>query len=129
MAQDQLAFEKRGENFALVRQRADGSRAEIELTTLNLIALTRLVPMQVRAVLAETDVARSGVAPTFAIPAQKATAGTDALVADVLLLIEDSVGSNLDYALTPTQARQLAHELTQSADTIETAAKQRPPKN
>src|SRR5262249_21134190 len=50
---DVLAFEPRGEDFALVRLQADGSRSEIVLTTANVVHLGLLAPGFSRQVLTD----------------------------------------------------------------------------
>ena len=62
---DILTFEQRGEDFALVRVRADGSRSEIVLTAANVVHLGLLAPGFARQVLTDKVGQKPGAVATF----------------------------------------------------------------
>jgi membrane associated rhomboid family serine protease len=112
---DILSFEPRGEDFALVRACADGSRAEIVLTPTNLVHLGLLAPGFARQVLTDTAGRQPGA---IASVVRHATMRTNLRMIELLLTILDKGGERLDFATTERRARALASRLVEHADKI-----------
>jgi hypothetical protein len=113
-------FEPRGEDFALVRACADGSRAEIVLSPTNVVHLGLLAPGFARQVLTDTAGRQPGAIATLA---RHAAMRTNIRLIELLLTILDKGGERLDFATTERRARALASRLMERADKIANAPK------
>jgi membrane associated rhomboid family serine protease len=112
---DILSFEPRGEDFALVRACADGTRAEIVLTPTNVVHLGLLAPGFARQVLTDTAGRQPGAIATLV---RHAATRTNLRLIELLLAILDRGGERLDFAATERRARALASRLVERADKI-----------
>jgi hypothetical protein len=112
---DILAFEPRGEDFALVRLKADGSRSEIVLTTANVVHLGLLAPGFSRQVLTDKLGKQPGVVATIV---RSGAMNANLRFIEVLLTILDRGGARLDLSTTERRARALASRLMERADRI-----------
>jgi hypothetical protein len=112
---DVLAFEPRGEDFALVRLKADGSRSEIVLTTANVVHLGLLAPGFSRQVLTDKLGKQPGV---VAAVVRSGAMNANLRFIEVLLTILDRGGARLDFSTTERRARALASKLMERADRI-----------
>jgi len=112
---DILAFEPRGEDFALVRLKADGSRSEIVLTTANVVHLGLLAPGFSRQVLTDKLGKQPGV---VAAVVRSGAMNANLRFIEVLLTILDRGGARLDFSTTERRARALASKLMERADRI-----------
>ena len=110
---DMLRFEERGANFALVRIRPDGSRAEIELTGANVVHLGLLAPGFARAVLTERVGQQPGLAAQF-MRFKTMNAGLRCI--ELLVTILDRGGPRFDFPSAERKARRLAATLVAHAD-------------
>jgi hypothetical protein len=117
---DILLFEPRGEDFALVRACADGSKAEIVLTPANVVHLGLLAPGFARQVLTDTAGRQPGAIASLV---RHATMRTNLRLIELLLTILDRGGERLDFATTERRARALASRLVERADRIANVAK------
>jgi membrane associated rhomboid family serine protease len=115
---DILAFEPRGEDFALVRLKADGSRSEIVLTTANVVHLGLLAPGFSRQVLTDKLGKQPGV---VAAVVRSGAMNANLRFIEVLLTILDRGGARLDFSTTERRARALASKLMERADRIANA--------
>ena len=117
---DILTFEQRGEDFALIRMQADGSRSEIVLTATNVVHLGLLAPGFARQVL--TD--KVGQQPGHGRK-DRAAYGLNANLRfiEILLTILDRGGARFDFPTTERRARALASKLVERADRIASAPK------
>jgi hypothetical protein len=112
---DILKYEERGEDYALVRMQADGSRSEIILTTINIVHLSLITPGFARQVLAR----RFGQQPNvLAKVIGQAVTNTNLRIIEVLLTILDRGGARFDFPATERRARALATKLVARADRI-----------
>jgi membrane associated rhomboid family serine protease len=112
---DVLAFEPRGENFALVRLKADGSRSEIVLTTANVVHLGLLAPGFSRQVLTDKLGKQPGVVAAIV---RSGAMNANLRFIEVLLTILDRGGARLDLSTTERRTRALASRLMERADRI-----------
>jgi membrane associated rhomboid family serine protease len=115
---DILAFEPRGENFALVRLEADGSRSEIVLTTANVVHLGLLAPGFSRQVLTDKLGRQPG---TVAAIVRSGAMNANLRFIEALLTILDRGGARLDFSTTERRTRALASRLMERADRIANA--------
>jgi membrane associated rhomboid family serine protease len=115
---DVLAFEPRGEDFALVRLQADGSRSEIVLTTANVVHLGLLAPGFSRQVLTDKLGRQPGMVAAFV---RSGAMNANLRFIEVLLTILDRGGARLDFSTTERRARALASRLVERADRIANA--------
>ncbi|MBO0743176.1 MAG: hypothetical protein J2P51_17355, partial [Hyphomicrobiaceae bacterium] len=112
---DILAFEPRGENFALVRLKADGSRSEIVLTTANVVHLGLLAPGFSRQVLTDKLGKQPGVVASIV---RSGAMNANLRFIEVLLTVLDRGGARLDFSTTERRTRALASRLMERADRI-----------
>ena len=110
---DILRFEERGANFALVRIKSDGSRAEIELTGANVVHLGLMAPGFARAVLTDRVGQQPGLAAQFM---RFKTMNAGLRFIELLVAILDRGGPRLDFPSTERKARRLAATLVAHAD-------------
>jgi hypothetical protein len=119
---DILKYEQRGEDYALVRVQADGSRSEIILTTMNIVHLSLITPGFARQVLAR----RFGRQPSsLGRVIGQALTNTNLRMIEIFLAILDKGGGRFDFPATERRARALASKLVERADRIAGAS---PPK-
>ena len=112
---DIIKYEERGENIALVRVQADGSRSEIILTAINIVHLSLITPGFARQVLAR----RFGQQPSvLAKVIGQAVTNTNLRIIEALLAILDRGGARFDFPATERRARALATKLVARADRI-----------
>jgi hypothetical protein len=112
---DILTFEQRGEDFALVRLQADGSRAEIILTAANVVHLGLLAPGYARQILTDKVGQQPG---TVAKLVRHTAMNANLRIIEILLTILDRGGARLDFPTTERRARALASKLVERADRI-----------
>jgi hypothetical protein len=112
---DILRYEQRGENYALVRVQADGSRSEITLTTMNIVHLSLITPGFARQVLARNFGQRPSALGTVI---GRAVTNTNLRLVEILLTILDKGGARFDFPATERRARALASKLVERADRI-----------
>ena len=112
---DILTFEQRGEDFALVRAEADGSRSEIVLTAANIVHLGLLAPGFARQVLTDKVGRQPG---TVARLVRHTALSANLRFIEILLTILDRGGARLDFPTTERRARALATKLVERADRI-----------
>jgi len=115
---DIVAFEPRGEDFALVRIQADGSRSEIELTAANVVHLGLLAPGFARQVLTDKVGQQPGAVASFV---RNAATNVNLRFIEVVLTILERGGGRLDFPRTERRARELASRLVERADRISAA--------
>src|SRR5262249_57711591 len=94
---DILTFEPRGEDFALVRLQADGSRSEIVLTAANVVHLGLLAPGFSRQVLTAKVGKQPGVLAAFV---RYRAMNANLRFIEVLLTILERCGARLDLSTT-----------------------------
>jgi len=112
---DILAFEPRGEDFALVRLKADGSRSEIVLTTANVVHLGLLAPGFSRQVLTDKLGKQPGMVAAIV---RSGAMNANLRFIEVLLTILERGGARLDFSTTERRTRALASKLMERADRI-----------
>ena len=112
---DVLAFEPRGEDFALVRLKADGSRSEIVLTSANVVHLGLLAPGFSRQVLTDTLGKQPGLVAAIV---RSGAMNANLRFIEVLLTILERGGARLDLSTTERRTRALASKLMERADRI-----------
>jgi len=112
---DILTFEQRGEDFALVRVRADGSRLEITLTAANVVHLGLLAPGFARQVLTDKVGQQPGAVATFV---RHTAMNANLRFIEILLTILERGGGRFDFPTTERRARALASKLVERADKI-----------
>ena len=112
---DVLTFEQRGEDFALVRIRADGSRPEIALTAANIVHLGLLAPGFARQVLTEKVGQQPGAVGKMV---RHTFMNANLRVIEIMLTILDRGGGRFDFATTERRARVLASRLVERADRL-----------
>jgi hypothetical protein len=112
---DILKYEERGEDFALVRVQADGSRSEIILTTTNVVHLSLITPGFARQVLARSFGQRPSALGKLI---GQAITHTNLRIIEILLAILDKGGARFDFPATERRARALATKLVERADRI-----------
>jgi hypothetical protein len=115
---DILSFEPRGENFALIRAQADGSRSEVILTAANVVHLSLLAPGFARQVLTDKVGQQPGAVATFV---RHTAMNANLRIIEILLTILDRGGARLDFPTTERRARALASKLVERADKIANA--------
>jgi len=112
---DVLAFEPRGEDFVLVRLKADGSRSEIVLTTANVVHLGLLAPGFSRQVLTDKVGKQPGMVAAIV---RSGAMNANLRFIEVLLTILERGGARLDFSTTERRTRALASKLMERADRI-----------
>jgi hypothetical protein len=112
---DILTFEQRGEDFALVRVRADGSRSEVVLTAANVVHLGLLAPGFARQVLTDKVGQKPGAVATFV---RNTAMNANLRFIEVLLTLLERGGGRFDFPTTERRARALASKLVERADKI-----------
>ena len=112
---DILTFEQRGEDFALVRVRADGSRSEIALTAANVVHLGLLAPGFARQVLTDKVGQQPGAVATFV---RHTAMNANLRFIEILLTLLERGGGRFDFPTTERRARALASKLVERADKI-----------
>jgi membrane associated rhomboid family serine protease len=115
-----LHFEPRGDNFALVRTDADGTRSEITLTGANVVHLGLLAPGFARQVLTDKVGQQPGLAAAFV---RHRVMNANLRLIELLITILDKGGPRLDFPVTERRARALASRLVERADRIANAPK------
>ena len=115
---DILTFEERGEDFALVRVRADGSRSEIVLTAANVVHLGLLAPGFARQVLTDKVGQQPGAVATFV---RHRAMNANLRIIELLLTVLERGGGRFDFPTTERRARALASKLVERADRIASA--------
>jgi hypothetical protein len=116
---DMLTFELRGEDFALVRIRGDGSRSEIILTAANVVHLGLLAPGFARQVLTDKIGRQPGTVATFV---RNTAMNANLRFIEIMLTILDRGGARLDLPTTERRTRALASRLLERADKIAKAS-------
>ena len=112
---DLLRFEPRGENFALVRTQADGTRSEIVLTDANVVHLGLLAPGFAREVLVD----KIGQQPqSMSTLVRHRVMNANLRLIELLITILDKGGGRFDFPATERRARALASKLVERADRI-----------
>jgi hypothetical protein len=114
-----LTFEQRGEDFALVRVDADGSRSEIILTAMNVVHLGLLAPGFSRQVLTDKLRQQPGAVATFV---RHLAMNVNLRIIDILLTILERGGGRFDFPTTARRAGALASKLAERADRIADAS-------
>jgi membrane associated rhomboid family serine protease len=117
---DLLRFESRGEDFALVRIQADGTRTEIVLTAANVVHLGLLAPGFAREVLTGMVSQQPATAASFV---RHRIMNANMRMIELLVAILDKGGERFDFPTTERRARALASRLVERADRIASAAK------
>jgi hypothetical protein len=112
---DILTFEQRGEDFALVRIRADGSRSELVLTAANVVHLGLLAPGFARQVLTDKVGQKPGAVATFV---RHSAMNANLRIIEILLTVLERGGGRFDFPTTERRARALASKLVERADRI-----------
>ena len=112
---DILTFERRGEDFALVRIRADGSRSEVFLTAANVVHLGLLAPGFARQVLIGKVGQKPGAVATFV---RHTAMNANMRFIEIMLTILERGGGRFDFPTTERRARALASKLVERADKI-----------
>ena len=112
---DILRFEARGENFALVRIAADGTRSELVLTPTNIVHLGLLAPDFSRRLLVSKAGKRS---TTLAGSLRQRLVGTNLRLFELLLATLDRAGRHGDWVMLERRARSLASRLNARADRL-----------
>lgn len=120
---DILRYETRGDNFALVRIAADGTRSEIVLTPTNVVHLGLLAPDFSRRVLANKVGKRSA---TVASSWRRRLVGTNLRFFEFLVAALDRAGRHGDWVMMERRARKLATRLNARADRLAKAPRVRP---
>jgi membrane associated rhomboid family serine protease len=115
---DILAFEQRGENFALVRIQADGSRSEVVLTAANVVHLGLLAPGFARQVLIGKVGQKPGAVAAFV---RHTAMNANMRLIEIMLTILEKGGGRFDIPTTERRARALASKLVERADKIATS--------
>lgn len=114
-----IMFVPDGKDFRLVRIDESGMRTEIVLSMVNLVALQRSLQMQLRNILSNMPGNQSGVSPVAVASLKQAGVNHDLTASSVLLTMEDFLGAELRYGMTPTQARDLSDMLRRRADIVD----------
>ena len=117
---DILTFEQRGEDFALIRVQADGSRPEIILTAANVVHLGLLAPGFARQVLTDKVGQQPGVVAKMV---RHTAMNANLRFIEIMLTILDRGGGRFDFPTTERRARALASRLVERADRIASALK------
>jgi membrane associated rhomboid family serine protease len=112
---DILRYEARGDDFALVRIQADGSRSELILTAANVVHLGMLAPGFSRRLLANKVAGKSGA---IGASIKNRMAGTSVRTIETLVRILEREGGAARAALTEQRARRLASRLLARADAL-----------
>jgi hypothetical protein len=112
---DILTFEQRGEDFALIRVQADGSRPEIILSAANVVHLGLLAPGFARQVLIDKVGQQPGV---VAKVVRNTVVNANLRFIEIMLTILDRGGARFDFPTTEQRARALASRLVERADRI-----------
>lgn len=115
---DVLHLEARGQNFALVRTQADGSRFDIVLTAANVVHLGLLAPRFAREVLTDKVGQQPGVVVGFL---RHGAMNANLRLIELLITILDKGGERFDFPVTERRARALASKLVERADRIANA--------
>ena len=115
---DILTFEERGEDFALVRIKVDGSRSEVVLTAANVVHLGLLAPGFARQVLTDKVGQQPGTVATLV---RHRVMNVNLRFIEILLTILERGGGRLDFPTTERRARALASKLVERADRIANA--------
>jgi rhomboid family protein len=112
---DILRYECRGENYALVRVEADGTRSELILTAANVVHLGMLAPDFSRRLLANKVAEKSGKIGTAV---KSRLVNTNLRTIEMLLGVLERRGRGLDPRLMEQRARRLASKLLAKADEL-----------
>ena len=112
---DILRYERRGENFALVRIEADGTRSELILTAANVVHLGMLAPDFSRRLMANKIAAKSGRVGTAV---RNRLVNTNLRTIEILLRVLEKRGRPFGPVLTEQRARRLASKLLAKADKL-----------
>ena len=119
---DILRFERRGEEFALVRVEADGASSELLMTAANVVHLGLLAPGFSRQVLTDRLGRQPGSVARFV---RHTAMNANLRIIEIFLTILDRGGARLDFPTTERRARALATKLVERADKIATAPDKR----
>ena len=112
---DVLRLETRGQNFAVVRTQADGSRSEIVLTAANVVHLGLLAPGFAREVLTDKVGQQPGVMVGFL---RHTAMNANVRLIELIITILDKGGERFDFPVMERRARALASKLVERADRI-----------
>ena len=112
---DILRYERRGDDFALVRIRGDGTRSELILTAANVVHLGMLAPGFSRRLLANKVAEKSG---TVGASIKNRMARTNVRTIEMLMRIFESGGGASSAILTEQKARRLASRVLAKADEL-----------
>lgn len=115
---DILTFEQRGEDYALVRVQADGSRPEIILTPANVVHLGLLAPGFARQVLTNKVGQRPNAVTTML---RHKVMNANLRVIEIVLTILDRGGGRFEFPATERRTRALAAKLVERADRLASA--------
>ena len=112
---DILRYERRKDDFALVRIEADGSRHELILTAANIIHLGMLAPDFARRLFAHKIGEKSR---TVGTSLRTKLVSNNIRAIEMLVRILERTGSTANVGLTEKKARQLASKLLARADQL-----------
>ena len=112
---DILRYERRGDDFALVRIEADGTRSELILTAANVVHLGMLAPDFSRRLIANKVAEKSG---GIGAAVKSRMLSTNVRTIEMLLRILERRGRGLDPILTEQRIRRMASKLLAKADEL-----------
>jgi len=112
---DILRYERRGDDFALVRIQADGTRSELILTAANVVHLGMLAPDFSRRLLANKVAEKSA---RIGASLKNKMASTNVRAIEMLMRILERGGGASSAILTEQKARRLASRLLAKADEL-----------
>jgi hypothetical protein len=121
---ESLSFERRGEDFVLVRIDERGKRSEIILSESNLLFLPRIVQETIHKILAERSsktMKERGASPIVAVPVVRVQLNTDIHRSEILLTMYDRFGNESGFALPFEVAQPLSSRLPARVAEIEKA--------
>jgi hypothetical protein len=123
---DELRFIKTPSGFTLTRLRQGDAVALFELSFAEILCIPKLAHPAIRQTLSETvslEAKALGFSSTQVVAALDLRAGRSGQGPEVLLLLRDLTDFEGGWCMSPTQARELARELTESADAAEASPK------
>jgi hypothetical protein len=112
---DILCYEPRGDDFALVRIAADGTRSELILTPMNVVHLGLLAPDFSRRMLASKVGKQSG---TVATSFKQRLIGMRLRYFEILLATLERAGRHGDWMVMERRARTLAERFVDRAERL-----------
>lgn len=112
---DILRYERRGDDYALVRIAADGSRSEIILTAANIVHLGMVTADFSRRLLANKVATKAG---SLGARVKHGVLSTNVRTIELLMRILERGGHRPGFVITEQRARQLATRLLAQADEL-----------